>query len=69
MTVTELIDILSRVENKNKLVGYWVNGDFKTLDNMIGVGEYADCVVLQHDITDLINEAKKGLGRGVKGER
>lgn len=57
MTVAELIDILNRVEDKNKFVGYWINGDFKPLDGMIGVSEYTDCVVLQHDITDEVQEA------------
>lgn len=57
MTVNELIDILLQVEDKNKLVGMIVDGEFKTLDPIIGVNEYADCVEFQHDITDIVRNA------------
>lgn len=52
MRVQDLINILSRVENKDKPVGYIVgfSGEFIPLDTLIGVGEYADCVVLQHEV-------------------
>lgn len=59
MTVQELINILSRVKNKDKLVGYSINGEFKTLDNLIGVSEYADCIEFQYDLTDEFRSAIK----------
>jgi hypothetical protein len=51
MTVNELITHLNCIENKDKKIGYRVNeNEFTPLDKMIGVGEYADVVVLQHEI-------------------
>lgn len=51
MKVNELIEILSNIKDKNIPVGYVVNGEFITLDEMIGVNVYADCVELQHEVT------------------
>lgn len=52
MKVKQLIDILNGIENKEKPVGYVVGygQEFLPLDELIGIGEYADCVVLQHEV-------------------
>ena len=50
MDVQELINNLNNVEDKSKVIGYAVLGNFLTLDNLVGVNEYADVVELQHEI-------------------
>lgn len=50
MNVEELSEILSKINNKQKPIGYYVNGQFRTLDSMFGVNEYEDVVELQHEI-------------------
>jgi len=50
MTVNELIETLNDIEDKNKVIGYSVSGQFKTIDDMVGVNEYRDVVELQHII-------------------
>ncbi|WP_311078146.1 hypothetical protein [Paenibacillus polymyxa] len=52
MKVRDLIKVLEKCDPDSS-VGYCVNGSidsFTPLDEMIGVNEYADCVVLHHEI-------------------
>lgn len=50
MNVEELSEILSKIKDKKKPIGYFVRGEFKTLDNMIGVNEYEELVELQYEV-------------------
>lgn len=50
MTVQELIDNLNTIEDKDKPIGYAIRNHFLTLDNTVGILEYADVVELQHEI-------------------
>lgn len=50
MKVEELIKILSKIKDKKKPIGYCVKGEFRTIDNIIGVNEYLDLVELQHEV-------------------
>jgi hypothetical protein len=49
MTVNELIQKLSRIKNKDLPIGMDMYG-FKTIDDMIGISVYPDCVVLQEEV-------------------
>lgn len=51
MTVQELINSLQTIEDKSKLIGYRTGGnEFKTLDDLIGILEWKDAVILQHEV-------------------
>lgn len=50
MNVDELIGILNKIENKTKPVEFSVLGKSFPLDNLVGVLEWADVVVLQGEI-------------------
>lgn len=58
MTTQELINILEKIKDKTKPIGYNVRGQFRTLDNMLGVNEYEDVIELQHEIMVNIDESK-----------
>lgn len=51
MTVQQLINILeANVKDKSKPIGYSVKGDFKTLDELVGINEWKDVVELQYEL-------------------
>lgn len=56
MTVKDLINLLNKIKNKEKVIGYFVTNVktkekvFKTLDNLIGIGEWADVIELLYEI-------------------
>lgn len=51
MTTQELINILeANVKDKSKPIGYSVKGDFKTLDELVGINEWEDVIELQYEL-------------------
>lgn len=51
MTVQQLIDILeANVKDKSKQIGFSIKGEFKTLDELVGINEWKDFVELQYEL-------------------
>lgn len=51
MTTQQLIDILEvNVKDKSKPMGFSVKGEFRTLDDLVGINEWKDVVELQYEL-------------------
>lgn len=50
MNVKKLIELLEKIEDKNKVVGFEFMGDFRTLDKEFGVHERKEVVLLVGEI-------------------
>jgi|GEM_PF-4394639 len=51
MTTQELINILeTKIKDKSKPIGYNVNGEFRTLDDLVGINEWEDVIELQYEL-------------------
>lgn len=51
MTTQQLIDILeANVKDKSKPIGFSVKGEFRTLDDLVGINEWKDVIELQYEL-------------------
>lgn len=51
ITIQELINVLNTIKDKSKIIGFRGGlGEFRTIDSLVGVSEWADVVELNNEV-------------------